>query len=84
MKCVFEFQWINEIQRNIEKNGEENKLRTYCLFKRKFEYEKYLNMQKDFNKRRNITKLRISAHRLEIEIGRYANKTKKKLTKNLY
>ena len=76
MKYIFEFQWLNELSRNIHL-GDGNKLRTYYKFKRKLEYEKYLDSESDFFKRRNITKFRISSHRLEIEIGRYTSKGKR-------
>ena len=46
------------------------KLRTYCTFKKQFHMENYL-AQLPLNKRQNLTKLRISAHRLAIETGRY-------------
>ena len=36
--------------------------------------KKYLDLQGDFTLRRNITKLRISSHQLEIERGRYCSK----------
>ena len=84
MKYIFELQWLNELSRNIHQgDGEGNKLRTYCKFKRKFEYEKYLDSESNFFKRRNITKFRISSHRLEVEIRRYASnrKREKKLRK---
>ncbi len=42
-------------------------------------YEKYLDFHTDFKKRRLITKMRISSHRLEIELGRYQSKTAGKL-----
>jgi hypothetical protein len=48
-----------------------NKLRTYATFKESFTYENYLDYNVDFRRRRLITKLRISAHRLEMEMGRY-------------
>lgn len=73
-KCIFEFQWLNYINRNKQDNGDGNKLRTYCMFKRRFEYEKYLDLQNNFHIRRHITRLRISSHRLEIEVGRYGIK----------
>ncbi len=49
-------------------------MRTYYKFKNSFKYESYLDFNKDFKKRRSITKLRISSHRLEVEIGRYQTK----------
>ena len=44
-----------------------------------FTYEQYLDYNRDFHVRRNITKLRISAHKLEIEADRYRTKNKKKI-----
>ncbi len=46
-----------------------NKLRTYHKFKSAFAYEKYLGYGSDFGQRKILTKLRISAHSLEIEVG---------------
>ena len=50
----------------------DNKLRIYKLFKDNFKFEDYLTMS-TANQRRIITKFRISAHKLEIERGRYFN-----------
>ena len=47
------------------------KLDTYTKIKNHFGFEKYLNSL-SFAYRRDITRLRISSHRLSIEIGRYA------------
>ena len=72
MKSIFEFQWRNELSRTTSRNKTGgNKLRTYYTFKKKFEYEKYLDLQGNFALRRNITKIRTSSHILEIEAGRY-------------
>ena len=49
-----------------------NKLRTYSLFKQNFTMEKYLQFGSR-NQRRNLSKFRISNHKLEIEQGRYRN-----------
>ena len=40
------------------------------LFKNNFEFENYLNVIKDFNLRKILTKFRLSDHNLEIELGR--------------
>ena len=48
-----------------------SKLRTYVTFKRSFELENYLLTLKNFSKRSTLTRLRISAHDLRIETGRY-------------
>lgn len=49
----------------------DGKLRTYFSFKDHFQFEEYLNIVKNFDKRRSLTKLRISAHKLKIEKGRF-------------
>ena len=48
----------------------EGKLRTYLKIKTNFGYENYLSIIKNFEQRRRLSKLRISAHKLQIEIGR--------------
>ena len=60
--------WANEIDDTL-KNP---KLRTYKEFKRYFSFENYLLSTKDVRRRTLFTKLRISAHRLNIELGRHA------------
>lgn len=49
------------------------KLSTFLKIKQNFGYENYLSLVKNFEIRRAICKLRISAHRLKIETGRYTN-----------
>jgi hypothetical protein len=71
MKQIFEFQWRNVINKNKDHWGEGNKLRTYNTFKHDFVTENYLNYENIFSRRSLITKMRISAHKLEIEQGRY-------------
>ncbi len=60
--------------------GVKNKLRTYNTFKSTFEYQNYLDYGSDFRQRKIVTKLRISAHSLEVEVGRH--KTKNGQTKH--
>ncbi len=80
LKHLFEFHWRNEINKCPDANQNSgNKLKTYSTFKKNFDYEQYLDFNRDFKKRRSITKLRISAHRLEIEIGRYRTKTSNRI-----
>ena len=50
-----------------------NKLRTYCQFKTNFELSGYLTHKIPVRKRKCLTNLRISAHKLHIESGRYNN-----------
>jgi hypothetical protein len=49
-----------------------SKLRTFFKLKHKFEYEKYLNTN-NLKNRKNVSKLRLSDHKLPIERGRYLN-----------
>ena len=48
-----------------------NKLRTFRQFRNAIKQEKYLSHIPNINVRKNITKLRLSAHNLPIETGRY-------------
>ena len=68
LHCNYEFSWLKYIQ---GENRVNNKLRTYCTIKTSFCREEYLNMNLRLDKRKNLTKLRISAHDLKIETGRY-------------
>ena len=52
-------------------NNIDGKLRTYFSFKDHFETEQYLSVIKIFDKRRCLTKFRISSHKLKIETGRF-------------
>ncbi len=79
LKAIFEFQWANALNKINQHSSSGNKLRTYAIFKKHFNYEKYLDFNTDYKKRKSITKLRISAHKLEIESGRYQNKKKGKV-----
>ena len=68
---------------------ESSKLEFYREVKTDYEFEKYLSWVKDRHKFA-LTKLRISAHRLHVETGRYKKYDKKmkmkmkKYVKNLY
>lgn len=64
--------WNSELRRQTSKRGEAgNKLRTYRLFKSRFQLEGYLSQVKVAKYRTALTKLRVSCHRLQIELGRY-------------
>ncbi len=52
------------------------KLRTYCSFKSNFEFEPYLRIGLVPSQRHHLARFRISAHKLEIERGRYARPKK--------
>ena len=63
--------WRNELfNDNHRENG--NKLRSYRSYKYQFKKEEYLSMSKD--QRCCFSKLRLSAHKLHIEPGRYVYK----------
>ncbi len=53
--------------------GERSKLRTYALFKNKPGLEKYLLDIKNTDVRKQVTKFRLSDHKLRIETGRVEN-----------
>ena len=56
----------------MESGEKMSKLRTYKLVKNKFGIEKYLDLNERYL-RKSLTALRISAHKLNIERGRYLN-----------
>ena len=57
-------------------NADSGKLYVYRRIKSSFGYEKYLTLIKKFKCRRALSSLRISAHRLEVETGRWVKKRK--------
>ena len=57
--------WLQSIQCN-------NKLRTFKRFKHEFKLENYL-LHESLENRKNLTRLRISSHKLAVETGRYKN-----------
>jgi hypothetical protein len=62
--------WKEEIVNDSRNNTGGNKFRTYRLCKHHFSFEPYL-LHSSKEKRKLLTKFRISAHKLEIEHGRY-------------
>ena len=54
-------------------NNSSSKLRIYGLYKTNIGYEKYLDQIGSKKIRIEITKFRLSNHKLEIEVGRYKN-----------
>ena len=64
---LFKSTWRYNI---VETRG---KLRTYSQFKNNLHKEPYLNILKDRNIRVLYTRIRVSAHKLRIETGRYKN-----------
>ena len=66
---LYKKNWSKSIE--VEAIIKQGKLRTYVLFKPYFHKEVYLESVKDIQKRKCLTQFRVSAHRLEIESGRY-------------
>ena len=61
--------WLEQINSKTSKihNRGGNKLRTYCQLKQSFTMERYLTLIEDGSQRSALTKLRVSAHPLNIE-----------------
>ena len=67
----FQQTWIRNLHNDSRNPGSgKNKLRTYRIFKTSFHLENYLLDIRNFTYRRWLTKLRISDHNLQIELGR--------------
>ena len=70
---------INRFKANLTKtlsksiDTNQGKLRTYAYFKTIFQKEKYLSIINNVDIRKCFMSFRISAHKLEIEAGRYKN-----------
>ena len=62
---------INNLASHI---SQDKKLKTFALFKSTFKFELYHDIFSDFFIRSNFAKLRLSAHNLQIETGRYGIK----------
>ena len=69
-KLKYDILWRSEIHDTRENKKIGNKLRIYCSFKNNIILNKYLLILND-EQRVLYTKFRISAHKLEIEKGRY-------------
>ena len=73
LNILYRKNWTKNV--NEEAFIKQGKLRTYALFKSNFKKEVYLETVNDVQKRKCLTQFRVSAHRLEIESGRYKKKT---------
>ena len=77
IKCklngIFDRFWLDQInQANIGNDGiDHNKLRFYKTIKSCFKTEPYIDLVHNRNQRCNLTRIRISAHSLEVERLRY-------------
>jgi exonuclease III len=77
LRQTFCTQWLSRMNSDGKrKDGQRNKLRTYCKFKMELVREKYLSITAP-KVRRSVTKLRVSAHSLEIEQARHVPRGKR-------
>jgi len=71
LKNKFDQQFEKDMFNDERSTDGGNKLRTFRTFKNDIKRELYLTEIKDTITRKNITKLRISAHNLHIETGHH-------------
>ena len=71
MRHQFEKKWRTTLDKNEENGFQGNKLRFYRVCKDNFGYEQYLSVVKNPQQRTAIARLRTSAHKLYIEVGRH-------------
>ena len=72
VKSVFDIFWLDEVNDPKMNSGlSNNKLRFYATLKSSFTREPYVDLVESRNQRSFLTRLRCSAHRLEIEKLRY-------------
>ena len=74
-KFYLENEWYDQVNNKTGATGQGNKLRFYSKFKKSLKLEKYLVSIPNPQDRYNLAKIRISAHKLEIEMGRHKRKT---------
>ena len=74
----FESEVLHRLNEHITEN---RKLNLYASFKKVYKFESYLDYIQDFTVRCTLVKLRVSAHNLQIETGRFS-KTKLLETNN--
>ena len=68
----FWLKQINKVRKFCAEGQDRNKLRLYKQFKGSFTMEPYLELVRNRNQRSSLTRIRISAHHLAIETGRWA------------
>ena len=77
-------QFLMDLCSDCVNGNEQNKLRTYKLFKQSIHTENYLLTVKNRKLRTNICRFRVSSHNLPIETGRHRRPEKNTFTlKNL-
>ena len=77
LKAFYDIYHRETINNDNRKDpNEKNKLRTYRTFKENIKYEPYLDLDINKNLIKKYTQLRLSAHRLQIELARHIKTTK--------
>ena len=71
MRDLYNCQFKVDLDNDYVYGNEKNKLRTYRMFKKNIEREKYLTHINNYKLRKNICRLRISSHNLPINTGRH-------------
>ena len=69
---LFWKQEVNKIKLGRNDNTDHNKLRFYKTLKSTFDIEPYVESIQNRNQRAWLSRIRISAHRLHVETGRYS------------
>ena len=67
-KIIFLHEWKQNLQAQAN-----SRLGSYVFFKSNFGCEKYLSVINNIEIRKHFTRLRLSAHFLKIEKGRYSS-----------
>ena len=70
-KCILNSYFLEKWYQKKEELSNCGKLDTYCTIKQNFGLEPYLLILRKFEKRKILTKFRISSHNLMIEKGRH-------------
>ena len=68
---LFWKQEVNRVKQGLNDDTDHNKLRFYKSLKSTFDIEPYVESVQNRNQRAWLSRIRISAHRLHIETGRY-------------
>ena len=68
IRKYFELELLSKLKQHI---AQDKKLKLYASFKSSFKFEPYLDILSDFRIRSVLAKLRLSAHTLQIETGRF-------------
>ena len=73
VRGCFDRYWLDEVKstRTGVDNEQHNKLLTYSSFKASFSTEPYITLVQNRDQRCELTRLRVSAHRLGVETQRY-------------